>query len=141
MEEKIIKGLVCLLLILNGYLDWKKQEISLASLLVFGAAGAGANLYFHYQHLAEMIGGIGIGIFVILLAFFTKESIGVGDGLLLCVTGLFLGFAGNFRLLLSGLILCAAVMSTWLLLGVIRKEERLPLVPFLLLAFIGGIFF
>lgn len=141
MEEKIVKGMVCLLLILNGYLDWKKREISLVSLLVFGAAGVGVNLYFRYQHPGEVLGGIGIGIFVILLAFLTKEAIGVGDGLLLSVTGLFLGATENFRLLLSGMVLCAVVMSIWILLGIIQKEERLPLVPFLLLAYIGGSFF
>lgn len=141
MEEITVKGLVCLLLSLNGYLDWKKQEISLISLLVFGAAGVGVNLYFRYQHPGEALGGIGIGVFVILLAFLTKEAIGVGDGLLLSVTGLFLGFAENFQLLLSGLILCAAVMGTGILLGIKKKEERLPLVPFLLLAYLGGIFF
>lgn len=139
MEEKLINSLVCLFLLLNGYLDWKKREISLVSMAVFGVAGAGVNLYFRYQHPGEVIGGIGIGMFVIVFAFLSKEAIGVGDGLLLSVTGLFLGFAGNFRLLFWGLTLCAAVMSILILLGVIKKEERLPLVPFLLLTFIGGI--
>ena len=55
MEEKIVKSLVLLMLLINGLLDWKKGEISLFSLVGFGVLGIGLNLWLKYQSLVEAI--------------------------------------------------------------------------------------
>ena len=104
MEERIIKSAVFLLLFINGILDWKKGEISLASLGAFGAAGIGLNMWLDYQSFFEVAGGIGLGILLLVTAFFTREAIGFGDGLLLCVTGIYLGFWENLNLLFLGAV-------------------------------------
>ena len=87
----MIKSAVFLLLLINGILDWRKGEISLVSLLSFGAAGIGLNVWLGYQSLLEAAGGAGLGILLLLTAFLTGEAIGFGDGFLLCVTGIYLG--------------------------------------------------
>lgn len=139
MEEKIIKGLVLLLLLINGLQDYRKGEISLLSLAGFGSLGIGLNLWLRYQSVGEMIGGIGLGIALLVTAFFTREAIGFGDGLLICVTGIHLGFWGNLSLLFSGTICCGVILSIGILMGRVKMKDRIPLVPFLLLAFIGRI--
>ena len=137
MEERIIKSAVFLLLFINGILDWKKGEISLASLGAFGAAGIGLNMWLDYQSFFFVAGGIGLGILLLVTAFFTREAIGFGDGLLLCVTGIYLGFWENLNLLFLGAVCSAGILGFGILAGKIKLADRVPLVPFLLLAFMG----
>lgn len=141
MEEEIIKSLVLLLLMINGLLDWRKGEISLFSLAVFGVLGIGLNLGLRYQSLGEAIGGMGIGILLLAVAFFTREAIGFGDGLLICVSGIYLGLWENLGLLLTGTVCCGVILGIGVLAGRLKMADRVPLVPFLLVAFIGRMVF
>lgn len=140
MEEKIIKSAVFLLLLINGILDWRKGEVSLVSLLCFGAAGIGLNVWLGYQSLLEAAGGAGLGILLLLTAFLTGEAIGFGDGFLLCVTGIYLGFWENLNLLFLGAVLSALILGAGVLVKKVKLKDRLPFVPFLLLGFIGRLF-
>ncbi len=140
MEEKAVKISVFLLLLINGALDWKKGEISLLSLGGFGVLGVICNLRLGYQSLGSLCGGAAVGIGLLLTAFLSREAVGFGDGLLLCVTGIYLGFWENLRLLLMGTALCALIQGAGLLLRRVRLTDRVPLVPFLLAAFVGGLF-
>ena len=128
-----------LLLVWNSWLDLRRHEISLPGLGIFGAAGLLANLLLKYQTGMELAAGIGVGIFVLAAAVVTKGAVGFGDGLLLCVTGIYLGGTDNLRLLMGGLILCALVLGAGLLLGKARWKQQFPFVPFLCLAQIGRI--
>lgn len=141
MEERVGKVLVLFLLLLNSFLDWKKREISIFSLAGFGAVGIGLNFWFEYQSLAEAAGGVALGILLLAAAFFTREAIGFGDGLLICTTGIYLGFWENLNLLSVGTLCCGVVLGISILLGKVNLADRVPLVPFFLLAFIGRMIF
>lgn len=141
MEEKIVKSLVLLMLLINGLLDWKKGEISLFSLVGFGVLGIGLNLWLKYQSLVEVIGGMGIGIILLATAFFTREAIGFGDGLLICVSGIYLGLWRNLGLLILGAVCCGMILGIGILAGRLKMADRVPFVPFLLFAFIGRMIF
>ena len=140
MEEKIIKSAVFLLLLINGILDWRKGEVSLWSLGIFGAAGIGRNVWFGCRSFWETAGGAGLGILLLLTAFLTREAIGFGDGFLFCVTGIYLGFWENLNLLFSGAVLSAVILGAGILTKRVRLKDRVPLVPFLLLGFLGRLF-
>ncbi len=122
---------VAALLILNGIWDWKKKEVCVPSILVSLAAGIAVNCRYQYLTASDMAGGLGIGGFLVLLAFLTKGAIGLGDGWLLCATGAYLGTVGNFELLLVGSVFCAAVLGFGLLLGKAHWKDTFPFVPFL----------
>lgn len=141
MEERVGKVLVLFLLLLNSFLDWKKREISLFSLAGFGAVGIGLNFWLEYQSLAEAAGGVALGILLLAIAFFTREAIGFGDGLLICTTGIYLGFWENLNLLSVGTLCCGVALGISVLLGKVKLADRVPLVPFFLLAFIGRMIF
>lgn len=141
MEERVGKVLVLFLLLLNSFLDWKKREISLFSLAGFGAVGIGLNFWLEYQSLAEAAGGVALGIVLLAVAFFTREAIGFGDGLLICTTGIYLGFWENLGLLSVGTLCCGVVLGISVILGRLKLADRVPLVPFFLLAFIGRMIF
>ena len=74
---------------------------------------------------------------LVAAAFLTREAVGCGDGLLVCVTGLYLGMWENISLLLAGTAVCALVMALGLMLGKVRRKDRFPLVPFLLMVYAG----
>lgn len=134
-EQEMIQEVVLLVfLFILAWMDWKRQEISL---LILGAAGgcgllirwAGDNLQWK-----AVAGGLLVGCVLLLGAAVTKECIGAGDGLLFCVTGIYLGFWQNFLLLFLA-SLCAAVCA---LVFLIRKkfgwQGRIPFAPFVLTA-------
>lgn len=138
MDSWMVKGCVWMLLLWNGVLDYKRHEISLASLAIFGCAGIGLNCWLSYQPLWEILGGLGVGLVLILAAFATREAVGLGDGLLVCVVGIYLGLWETLSLVLLGTTVCALVMGVGLLIHRIQKTDRFPLVPFLCLAYLGG---
>lgn len=141
MEERIVKLLVLFLLLFNSFLDWRKREVSLFSLGGFGVVGIGLNLWLGYQSVIEAAGGVALGILLLAAAFFTREAIGFGDGLLICITGIYLGFWENLSLLIAGAVCCGGILGIAILAGRLKMADRVPLVPFLLLAFIGRMIF
>lgn len=136
----MVKIFMLLFLLLNAILDWKRQEISLWSLAAFGGLGLLLNVWMSYQSIWDIAGGISVGIFLLVVAFLTKEAVGFGDGLLLCVTGIYVGFWENLSLLVAGLLLCAILAICCLLFRKRQLTDRFPLVPFLFLAWIGRMF-
>ena len=128
-----------LLLGWNAWTDLRRQEVSMPSLGAAAAAGILLNLLVNYPKSAERFAGIGTGLFILAVSAVSKGAVGFGDGLLLCVTGIFLGGMGNLRLLMLGSILCAAVLGAGLAFGRVRWKQRFPFVPFLFLAQIGRI--
>ncbi len=130
---------VAVLLGWNAWTDLRCQEVSVPSLGIAAAAGILLNLFLEYQKSAELLAGAGIGIFLLAVSAVSKGAVGFGDGLLVCVTGIFLGGMGNLRLLMLGSVLCAAVLGTGLIFGKARWKQRFPFVPFLFLAQIGRI--
>jgi leader peptidase (prepilin peptidase)/N-methyltransferase len=73
---------------------------------------------------------------VIFISRITGGKIGMGDGLLLCVTGLGLGFWGNMELFAYALFAAAAVSVILLILRLADRKKSIPFVPFLLLSYL-----
>ena len=128
---------VILLLVWNARQDLRQHEVSIPSLGIFAAAGILVNLLLKYQSSLELLTGIGSGVFVLAAAAVTRGAIGFGDGLLLCVTGIYLGGSENMQLLMAGLLLCALVLGAGLILGKAGWKQQFPFVPFLCLAQFG----
>ncbi len=121
---------------LMAYADWKEQKISLVMLLSGGAAGILVQLAFREQTAAEVICGAGIGGLVLMLALVSREAVGAGDGMILIVAGIILGFWGVLELLMTALLLTGIAA---LFLFVVKRKGRayrLPFVPFLLAAYL-----
>lgn len=85
--------------------------------------------------IIEMLGGVGVGIFLILCSFFTKGQIGIGDGIICCFTGSICGFFENLSMLFIGLLLSAIVSFILLLNKKVKRKTELPFIPFLFLGY------
>ena len=81
----------------------------------------------------EIIAGMIPGIFCLILSFFTKQSLGYGDSILIVLCGLSLGFQMCFSLTLTAFFWS----GIWALLiwrmGKADRKGEIPFVPFLLL--------
>ena len=118
-----------MLVILAGFAihDMKTKTVSLAAMGVFAISVLVYRLCTG-TGIAELAAGLVPGALVLLLAFATKESIGMGDGLMLCVLGMFCGWRRCLAAFGMALVL-SAILSIVLL--VFKRAGRKTEVPFL----------
>ncbi len=86
------------------------------------------------------IAGCVAGGMVYVVGQITRGQIGSGDGFLLMVTGILLGFWKNRELFLAGLFFCALFSAAALVLLRKGRKYRVPFVPFLAAAQVFRIF-
>lgn len=134
--ENSMTGMCVLLgvLTLLAMIDLKTETVPVYILL--SATVAGIVLY-HYGKpfsLYSLVGGIALGGGLLLIAVLTKEKIGIGDGLVFCMTGVFLGAGRNLALLMMASVLSAGTAGFLLLLRKCSRQNRIPFVPFILFA-------
>lgn len=125
---------VCVFLCICSVFDIRKKELPLLILIAGILAALGIEMWCIWKGL-ETVAGIAEsllpGVFLLLLSFCTREKVGYGDGLLLIILGLFLGFYRCFLVLCFGLIFSSVFALILLLFCKAGKNSRLPLVPFL----------
>lgn len=134
-------GMLCpgILLLITAYEDWKKREVNVWLLLVFGALGILRLLLPKPGSPAALIsafGGAAIGAVVMGVSRLTRGAIGMGDGMLLVVTGIYIGFWDNMSIFLAGSFFAALLSIMLLLMKKATKKTSCPFIPFLLLGFL-----
>lgn len=135
MWEYIIRGLLGLLLIIVSIQDIKLKRIRLGIVFIATIVLCICLPFCSSLSALDRIFGLFIGLGVVLLSKLTGGKIGIGDGIVLGVTGIGLGFWSNMELFALALVM-AAVFSIGLI--VFRKANRrtaIPFIPFLLLSF------
>ncbi|MFP3155734.1 prepilin peptidase [Lachnospiraceae bacterium ZAX-1] len=129
-------GTLFSLLVICSIEDIKKKKITCMYLLLFGIVGILLHLIYQNCTTYSLMGGLMIGLVLMALSKLTKGSIGIGDGLLLAITGIYLGVEDNMELLMTGLLF-AAVWSLWLLTVCKKKRKHeIAFIPCLLIAYI-----
>ena len=138
--------LICRILF-AGYLgvltvmDLRRKQLNLVFLLsgfILVAVGA---LFGRGTHPVLLAAGGGVGIAFLLASWVTGEAFGYGDSLLIVIMGSFLGFWDVLSVLTAAFLL-AAVYSAAMLVGKrFSRKTAFPFVPFLMIAYTGGIFF
>ncbi len=116
--------------------DIRSKELKPAVLILFGAAGLILYYLFRPVSLFEEMAGIIIGLFFIGLYLLTDEKIGLGDGLLITVTGIYLGGRENALLIMTAMVLSAVFSIILLLSKKAGRKTKFAFVPFVFLSFI-----
>ena len=116
--------------------DIRKKEIQSVRVLWFGIGGILLHLWQRNQSLYSMLGGIAVGAAVIILSLVSGGIIGIGDGLVLCVAGIYIGGINTMRLLLTGLFLSSLYALVLLFMHRKRRKDTIPFIPFLLAAYL-----
>ena len=137
MQQMWSQAVVMGMLTLCSAEDIKRKQIRLNPVLFFGILGIFFHMLFRMQSIENILLGMSVGVVLLFLSVLTGGRIGMGDAVLLIVTGIYLGLEKNLELFFCGLLLC----SMWALgLMVLRKKNRkdsIPFVPFLLAAYMG----
>ncbi|MDE5866818.1 MAG: prepilin peptidase [Lachnospiraceae bacterium] len=134
IENILMEVLVCGLLCICSIFDIRKKELPLLVLIIGFLAAFGTRMW-HICKGLETVSGIAEsllpGVFFLLLGFCTREKVGYGDGLMLIILGLFLGFFRCFLILCVGLIFSSVFALILLIFRKVGRNSRLPLIPFL----------
>lgn len=78
------------------------------------------------------------GIIFIGLGWLSKWQIGIGDGVIILIMGLWLGIRETVAVLLMGMFLCSIVCGGLLLVRKVGRKTKVPFVPFLWAAYLIG---
>lgn len=77
-----------------------------------------------------ILGGVVPGLIIIAISWCTRGQIGIGDGIIFIVSGIFLGFYENEVLLFLSLLFSAAAGGILVLLKRMGRKDAFPFVPF-----------
>ena len=122
---------------IEAFEDVRKHKIAVWLICAFGICGAICHMLHQKGEYQSLLGGTAIGLTMILISVATQGKVGLGDGMVLFVTGIFLGFQKNLLLFALSQAL-ASVYALFLL--IIRKKDRnheFAYLPFLLISYVG----
>lgn len=137
-EDGVKELCTVIFLAMNSWLDIRRREISLLLTVVYAGCGIIYSIL-QGRKIQDVLIPAGIGILFLAAGLISRGAIGAGDCWILLALGALLDTETYIRMLCIGFFL-AAFWSGILL--VIRRKSRkteIPLMPFLLAGYIGGI--
>lgn len=137
-EDGVKELCTVVFLAMSSWLDIRRREISLLLTMVYAGCGIIYSIL-QGRKIQDVLIPAGIGILFLAAGLISRGAIGAGDCWILLALGALLDTETYIRMLCIGFFL-AAFWSGILL--VIRRKSRkteIPLVPFLLAGYIGGI--
>lgn len=136
MLEYIMMILMGLLLVIVTIQDIKWKKIRVGIVLIVGICLCVCIPFSSMLSIIDRMLGLSLGLGVVLLSKATGGKIGVGDGLVLGVTGIGLGFWSNLELFAIALSMAAVFSIGLLVLRRANRKKAIPFMPFLLGAYL-----
>ena len=126
----------------GAYQDGREKEIHIMLPVLAGVVGVILFAVRPQFTVRELAGGVGIGFAMLLITWISQGQIGAGDGMMVAVCGIFLGFWKNLELFFTALLLVALAALCLIIIKKRRRDYRVPFLPFVLAAYllqlIGG---
>lgn len=126
-----------LFLLFSSFLDIRKREISIPVTLLFGLAGVVYSVRTG-RTMTDYLIPLGIGILILVGSVLTRGQVGMGDGWMLLALGCMLRMECYIQMACIGMLLAAAYSGVLMLVFRKNRKTEIPLVPFLLLGYVGG---
>ena len=126
-----------LFLLFSSFLDIRKREISIPVTLMFGLAGVAYSIKTG-RTMTDYLIPLGIGILILGGSVLTRGQVGMGDGWMLLALGCMLRMECYIQMACIGVLLAAAYSGVLMLVFRKNRKTEIPLVPFLLLGYVGG---
>ena len=126
-----------LFLLFSSFLDIRKREISIPVTLLFGLAGVVYSVRTG-RTMTDYLIPLGIGILILGGSVLTRGQVGMGDGWMLLALGCMLRMECYIQMACIGMLLAAAYSGVLMLAFRKNRKTEIPLVPFLLLGYGGG---
>lgn len=127
-----------LFLLFSSFLDIRKREISIPVTLLFGLAGVVYSVRTG-RTMTDYLIPLGIGILILGGSVLTRGQVGMGDGWMLLALGCMLRMECYIQMACIGMLLAAAYSGVLMLVFRKNRKTEIPLVPFLLLGYVGGV--
>lgn len=139
-QGNIISTIITIWLLLCSIQDIKKKKVN-TDLIVAGVLLLTiVTSIFESITMLNRFAGLSLGVVLLVLCYVTRGQIGIGDGLILCITGLNLGFLKNSLLLLYALLGAAVFSAILIFFWRVNRHKTIPFVPFLFLGYLGVLF-
>src|SRR5699024_9094165 len=122
----LIKIVLLIWLFLCSWQDLSRQEINLVLIGVGFISLFILSLIEGELHLWERAIGVSLGMILILLNKITRGQIGLGDGLILSVTGISMGYYINSILLVYSLFIAAIFSILYISIKRVDKKKTIP---------------
>ena len=126
-----------LFLLFSSFLDIRKREISIPVTLLFGLARVVYSVRTG-RTMTDYLIPLGIGILILGGSVLTRGQVGMGDGWMLLALGCMLRMECYIQMACIGMLLAAAYSGVLMLVFRKNRKTEIPLVPFLLLGYVGG---
>ena len=126
-----------LFLLFSSFLDIRKREISIPVTLLFGLAGVVYSVRTG-RTMTDYLIPLGIGILILGGSVLTRGQVGMGDGWMLLALGCMLRMECYIQMACIGMLLAAAYSGVLMLVFRKNRKTEIPLVPFLVLGYVGG---
>lgn len=136
MNQLVFYVPVAILLGFSMWTDIKKKMISGILLGTFAVIGVVMLLIFRQKSIWSVVTGILPGVAIMGISRLTRGEIGMGDGALLCVTGLFVGFYVNLEMFFIALFMAAVWGMILVMFKKAGRKTELPFAPFMMMAYI-----
>lgn len=126
-------------LLIMSIVDLKTQEISLKVLIPFGLYGI-VQLVVSGDKDISLFYALLPGLLIMAVSILSSGQIGFGDGLLICVCGLYMSLVQVLIWLFAAFLICGIFGVLMLWFKRIGKKTSIPFVPFLFAsAILGGV--
>ena len=129
-------GIVMFLLLCEAAIDIKKKEISLLISLIVSMLAIALLIFSKDIKISSALVGLLEGFLLMGVSFFTKGQIGYGDGIILCATGLLLGWKDNLTMFFFSCLICAIFSLCLLTIKRADRKTKIPFVPFMVPGFL-----
>lgn len=131
----MVIGFTWLLLLMGSIYDIKYKALPWWFLAGGAVAALVLAVVLRPVELWKMVGGLVLGMLLFGISFLTGGALGKGDGIIIGIIGLNLGFPIVFSVF-SGALLLAAVLSIVLIIfKKVNRKTTLPFLPFLGVAY------
>lgn len=115
--------------------DIRTRKVPEELLMMMGILAAGYQFWTKEVTWNLMIGGLLIGLIFLVISYVTRESLGYGDSILICILGLFVGATELIEILMIAWLGTAVVSMVLLTRKKFGKKLAVPFVPFLALGY------
>lgn len=137
-EDGVKELCTVVFLAMNSWLDIRRREISLFLTVVYAGCGIIYSIL-QGRKIQDVLIPAGIGILFLAAGLISRGAIGAGDCWILLALGALLDTETYIRMLCIGFFLVAFWSGILLVIRRKSRKTEIPLVPFLLAGYIGGI--
>ncbi len=132
---------LCLFLGYFTYEDIKTRRLSGKGIFLFAIVGGIISVLFPAYRIGQILLGMGIGGGLLIMSLLSKGGIGVGDGIVVLISGIYLGVQENCFLLLLALLVSSLYSGILWIVKKVDRKQKIPFIPFLLVGYIMRLVF